>query len=127
MATTAQEVFAITMALADEVSDNGTLNPTDVITYQVRTPGILTLLEAELTSIDVVPTAVTSLSNTLTVDDKTAKTLLPYALGMELFKEENVDIFNHFRNRYDALMAKRINVSTESNMTDYYTSTFESW
>lgn len=48
MSTTVQEVFDITMDLYDERPDSGVLNPADVLAYQVRTPGIINLLQAEL-------------------------------------------------------------------------------
>lgn len=50
-----------------------------------------------------IPTPLTAITDTLQVDDVTARTLLPYALGMELFKEENTDIYNHFYRRYNDL------------------------
>lgn len=48
MATTAQEVFNITMALIDEVTDSGIISPTETITYKAKTPSLLTLLQTEL-------------------------------------------------------------------------------
>ena len=48
MSTTGTQVFFDCMSFADEVQDTGTLNETDVLSYQVRTPSILTSLEAEL-------------------------------------------------------------------------------
>jgi hypothetical protein len=50
-----------------------------------------------------VPTPVTLITDTLEVDDVTARTLLPYALGMELFKEENEEIYAHFYKRFNDL------------------------
>jgi hypothetical protein len=52
-----------------------------------------------------VPLPITSITQTLQVDDVTANTLLPYALGAELFKEENEDIYKHFIQRYRELKA----------------------
>lgn len=48
MATTAQEVFNITMALIDEILNDGTISVSDTVTYNVKTPGLLTILQAEL-------------------------------------------------------------------------------
>ncbi|MFD0673925.1 hypothetical protein [Cohnella sp. GCM10027633] len=48
MATTAEEIFEITMDLIDERQDNGLLNESDVISYRVKTPGLLTILQSEL-------------------------------------------------------------------------------
>lgn len=48
MAVTAQDVFNITMDLIDERLDTGLLSESDTISYKVKTPGILTLLQSEL-------------------------------------------------------------------------------
>lgn len=48
MATTAQQVFDIAMALIDEVTDSGVISPTETITYKAKTPSLLTLLQTEL-------------------------------------------------------------------------------
>lgn len=50
-----------------------------------------------------VPTPIASVNDVLEVDDVTARTLLPYALGMELFKEENEEIYAHFYKRFNDL------------------------
>jgi hypothetical protein len=48
MPTTAQQVFDITMALIDEVMDDGTISIPNTVTYNAKTPKLLTLLQAEL-------------------------------------------------------------------------------
>lgn len=48
MTTTAQEVFDIAMDLIDERLDDGTISASDTLSYNVKTPGILTLLQSEL-------------------------------------------------------------------------------
>lgn len=49
MATTAEQVFIQSMALADEMTDTiNVVNASDTASYRARTPGILTLLQAEL-------------------------------------------------------------------------------
>lgn len=50
-----------------------------------------------------VPTAISTITDILEVDDVTARTLLPYALGMELFKDENETLYNHFYRRFNDL------------------------
>lgn len=52
-----------------------------------------------------VPNVVSAMTDELQVDDVTARTLLPYGLAAELFKEENPDIYNHFIKRYHELKA----------------------
>ena len=48
LATTAQQVFDWTMDLIDERLDSGLISVSDTISYNVKTPGILTLLQTEL-------------------------------------------------------------------------------
>lgn len=50
-----------------------------------------------------VPAKIAAMTDVLSVDDVTARTLLPYALGMELFKEENEELYKHFKARYQEL------------------------
>jgi hypothetical protein len=45
---TAQDVFSITMDLIDERLDTGLLSESDTISYKVKTPGLITLLQSEL-------------------------------------------------------------------------------
>lgn len=69
-----------------------------------------------------VPSVITALTDTLELDDVTCRTILPYALGMELFKEENEDIYLHFRNRFQELkgLADRKQPIGEISITDMY-------
>lgn len=48
MATTAQEVFGLAMDLIDERLDTGLLSESDTVSYKVKTPGLLTILQSEL-------------------------------------------------------------------------------
>ena len=45
---TAQEVLELALDLVEERLDSGAISPSDTISYKVRTPGILTMLQAEL-------------------------------------------------------------------------------
>ena len=48
-------------------------------------------------------TTLATISSAVQVDDNTARTVLPYGLAMELFKEENPDMAAHFKQRYNEL------------------------
>lgn len=52
-----------------------------------------------------IPAPIINMTDTLSVDDVTARTLLPYGLGMELFKGEDEDMYKHFKSRYQELKA----------------------
>lgn len=51
MSVTAQQVFNITMDLIDERQDDGTISAADTVTYNVKSPGLITLLQNELMKI----------------------------------------------------------------------------
>lgn len=48
MSTTAQQVFNIAMDLIDERLDDGTISASDTLDYNVKTPGLLNILQTEL-------------------------------------------------------------------------------
>lgn len=48
MTTTAQQVFDIAMDLIDERLDDGTISASDTLDYNVKTPGLLNVLQSEL-------------------------------------------------------------------------------
>lgn len=48
MATTGTQVFSICMDLIDERLDDGTISASDTLDYNVKSPGIINLLQAEL-------------------------------------------------------------------------------
>lgn len=192
--TTAEAVFNIAMAIADELSTNGTISPAETAEYRHKTPSILTLLEAEyvlkghgikkytvstgeepflsatggyvrvampddfytLENVRIesdsgslltpyysmesgntmliranfkgtliieyrpVPSAISEITDALTVDDITARTLLPYALCAELFKEENENIYNHCMLRLRELNQNHKKQATFTETVDVY-------
>lgn len=48
MTVTAQQIFDLSMDLIEERLDSSSISASDTISYKVRTPGILTMLQAEL-------------------------------------------------------------------------------
>lgn len=48
MSTTVQQIFEKSMALYDEISTNGTIDPTKTADYKARTPYIVDMLQKEL-------------------------------------------------------------------------------
>jgi hypothetical protein len=52
-----------------------------------------------------VPSTVTSLSTVLQVDDVTARSILPWGLGMELYKDASQTKFAYFERRYREMKA----------------------
>lgn len=120
IAITAQQIFEITMALADEIEDSGTINPTNTASYLVRTPGILSIIQAELIGYDSTPTLIASMDAELQLSATQCLTVVPYMLGAELFKEENQDIYDHFMIKIRELKNLRNTPAAEVAITDVY-------
>lgn len=69
-----------------------------------------------------IPAVVTATTDVLELDDVTCRTLLPYGLAAELFKEENKDVSVFCKNRYDELKANSVlrKPASEQQITDVY-------
>lgn len=105
MATTAQTVFEIAMALLDEVSSNGTVNAQNALDYQGKSPHLITILEFDLCrrlGITTV-TPITSLSQNLNVTDDVAYRILPYGLASLLLQIEDPQTSQAYSNKYETL------------------------
>jgi hypothetical protein len=69
-----------------------------------------------------IPTLLTTTTDLIQLDDVTARTLLPYGLAAELFKEENKDIASYCASRYSDLKASSMirRPASEQQMQDVY-------
>lgn len=69
-----------------------------------------------------IPAVITATADVLELDDVTCRTLLPYGLAAELFKEENKDVSSFCKNRYDELKANSVlrKPASEQVITDVY-------
>jgi hypothetical protein len=103
---TAKEIFITTMNLMDELSEDGTYDgyPSE---YKTKSWSILTMLQAELTPSSSTPTMITNQDSYLSVDDRTALTVLPNGLAAHLLMNEDQNRASFFNARYDELKRKR--------------------
>jgi hypothetical protein len=69
-----------------------------------------------------IPSTITAMTDTLQVDDVTARTLMVYGLGRELYKDENSDLYNHFKDQYQVAKseASKAPPSTETTIVNVY-------
>ena len=70
-----------------------------------------------------IPVLISLITDNVTLDDITARTLLAYGLGMELYKEENEDLYKHFKQRYEELKfisSNQKQPSSEETVVDFY-------
>jgi hypothetical protein len=102
MTVIAQDVFILAMNLMDEQSQDGTYNGYSD-EYKNKSWPILTLLQTELLSSEIAPTAVTDPLSVLQLDDRTCLTTLPYGLAAHLLLPEDESKASFFNARYDEL------------------------
>ena len=134
MATTAQEVFEIAIALMDEQNElTGEADTADTLEYKNRTLPILNMLRNELypfsdtyktKKVGKRPIAVKieSFDDTIGLDDYCCQTVLPNGLAAHLMMQENPSVANYFNERYTELkfeMQKGLPTESE-NIVDVY-------
>jgi len=68
-----------------------------------------------------IPSAITSLTDTLQVDDVTARSVLPWGLAQELYKDDETK-FNYFRSRYNEMKTQAMikPPTSEQQIKNYY-------
>jgi hypothetical protein len=116
----AQEIFVTAMNLMDEETETGTYAgyPDE---YKKKAWSILTLLQAELTNASDTTTVIADETSLASVDDRTARTVLPYGLAAHLLMNEDQNRAAFFNARYDELKRKKTAIVTP--ITDVYSVT----
>lgn len=106
------DIFTTTMAMVDEMSDNGELDPTSVAEYKSKAPYILTMLQNEIIGIQnryrkyeeyIYPVPIETLEQDVQIDDIEANTLLTNGLAAHLMINENRTLASFFQQRYEEL------------------------
>lgn len=118
----AQDVFILSMNLMDEVSTDGTYAGYSD-DYKKKSWPILTILQSELLPLSTETVDITDENSTLLVDDRTARTVLPYGLAAHLLLNENTQTASFFNDRYEELKRKRKAIITP--ITDVYGVSFD--
>ena len=126
------DIFTTTMAMVDEMSDNGELDPTSTAEYKSKTPYILTMLQNEIIGIQnryrryeeyIYPVEIKDLEQELQVDDIEANTLLTNELAAHLMINENTTLANFFQQRYEEkklnyLKSKPVKLESKKDIYD---------
>lgn len=108
----AEDIFIMTMAMIDEMNDNGTLDPNAVAEYRTKAPAILTMLVNEIIGIEnryrkredyVYPVPVKTLEQIVQIDSIKANMLLTNGLAAHLMIHENKKLANFFQTRYEEM------------------------
>lgn len=115
MATNAQGVFDLTMAMIDEVSDTGKTDTADTTEYKNRTLHILNVLQGELYMHSDTYMLPVNGKRSITIpiinfeepiqslDDYICRSVLPYGLAAHLLLDENPSSAGYFQQRYEEL------------------------
>lgn len=116
MATTAQEVFEIAIALMDEQNEaTGAADTPDTQEYKNRTLPILNMLRNEIYPYSdtykvrkngkrPISAKIESFEDTIGLDDYCCQTVLPNGLAAHLLMQENPTMANYFTERYSELL-----------------------
>jgi len=110
---TCQEIYDITMALMDEMLDNGAVDYNSTKDYTARTPGILTILQTQIVmyfksrgiDIDTLE-RLTTMEDTVELDDDICMGVLPYGLAARLLGQEDTQMSSYFSQLYNDGLAK---------------------
>lgn len=111
----AEDIFRITMAMIDEINDNGTLDPNTTAEYRAKAPAILTMLQNELMGIEnryksineqIKPVPIETLDQPVQLDDIKANTLLTNGLAAHLMLHEDTAKASFFQQRYEEMRNK---------------------
>ena len=133
MATNAQRVFDLTMALMDELSESGKTLTSDTQEYHNRTLFILNVMRGELypysdtyTLGEVgkrpIASVIEDFEADIGLDDYICQSVMPYGLAAHLLLDENPTAANYFQQRYEelkAFLARGLNTGSE-DIVDVY-------
>lgn len=113
----AQEIFDETMALIDEVNDNGQTDTEDTKEYKNRTLYILNVLRGELYPYSdtyytdtkgyrPIVALIEDFDTPIDLDDYICESVMPYGLAAHLLLDENPSAAAFFQQRYEELRNK---------------------
>lgn len=114
--TNAQEIFDATMAMMDEVREDGSTDNSDTKEYKNRTLSILNILRGELYPYSdtfdaggegrAVATRIKNFTSPIDLDDYICQTVMPYGLAAHLLADENPSLAGFYQQRYEELLNK---------------------
>ena len=107
-----QDIYDITMALMDEMLDNGNVDYASTKDYAARTPGILTILDTQVVmflkrfgaDIDF-NDRLETMEDEVELDDSICKGVLPYGLAARLLGQEDKELASYFSDLYNSNLA----------------------
>ena len=124
---TCQEIYDITMALMDEMLDNGSVDYNSTKDYTARTPGILTILQTQVVmffksrgiDIDTLD-RLESMEDTVDLEDDVCMGVLPYGLAARLLGQEDEQMSSYFSQLYNQGLADAAESSSDKQKAKQY-------
>lgn len=104
----AQTIYDITMAIMDEMKNDGKVDVNTTKDYLARSPGILTTLQTDIilefkrqgikaASLDIIKT----MENDVDLDDDICVGILTYGLAGKLLAQEDTTLSNYFNSLFE--------------------------
>ena len=136
-----QDIYDITMALMDEMKNDGGVDYNSTKDYTARTPGILTILQAEIIielkkagadveTLDQLPKSPKGMDSDVDLDDDICMGVLPYGLAARLLGQEGSTLSDYFSSLYSNRLYDAVQTSDSKakakqiDREDVYDSTF---
>ena len=136
-----QDIYDITMALMDEMKNDGGVDYNSTKDYTARTPGILTILQAEIIielkkagadveTLDQLPKSQKGMDSDVDLDDDICMGVLPYGLAARLLGQEGSTLSDYFSSLYSNRLYDAVQTSDSKakakqiDREDVYDSTF---
>lgn len=112
----AETVYNTALALMDSIGEDG--QPSAAESYEGKAPLLIDLLQWELAKLEgvTVTTGVTSLADTLSISDDTARRIMPWGLAAQFALGDKDDSYGEFQNKYER--EKMTIAATEADIVD---------
>lgn len=104
---TYSDIYRLSLTLMDEVLPNGSIDVFSTSEYLARTPGLLTILQGELSPVSgIAVSPVSSMDDLCLLSDFLAAAVLPYGLAAHLLLAEHPSAASFFQQRYEELRCR---------------------
>lgn len=105
MSYTGQEIFNMSMAIGDALSDTGQINDSEVKEYKFRAPYFLDMFQQEWKDVENISeiTKITSLNQILQVSEKGATAGAYYLSRFFAISDQNMELADVCQSKYETL------------------------
>lgn len=118
---TARDVYELSLALVDEIEDDGSISAEYAVSYEGKAPRIIDILQKELAFYEgaLLTARIGSLDDVLEISDDTAMRIMPYGLAANFaLADKNSDAYSDYSYMYRSLI--RTIHADEKDISDEY-------